>query len=167
MGAQEHSPVHYPADDGGGQGPLCSLDSNHSHFILVEPGPPGKGDAQMELWLRLEKHISEQRTGYGGEPPRGPLGSTAAGGGRAIQAQGTPHARASDPGPAEGELLARAVGALCVCGGGGHCSSVPSRPPWPQALAVGAGIWEENEVCKVRRHVATRGQRCPAGCPSK
>ncbi|XP_023393131.1 transient receptor potential cation channel subfamily M member 5 [Pteropus vampyrus] len=64
--AQEHSPVHYPTDDGAGQGPLCSLDNNHSHFILVEPGPPRKGDGQMELWLRLEKHISEQRTGYGG-----------------------------------------------------------------------------------------------------
>ncbi|XP_024902048.1 transient receptor potential cation channel subfamily M member 5 [Pteropus alecto] len=66
LGAQEHSPVHYPTDDGAGQGPLCSLDNNHSHFILVEPGPPRKGDGQMELWLRLEKHISEQRTGYGG-----------------------------------------------------------------------------------------------------
>ncbi|XP_019522858.1 PREDICTED: transient receptor potential cation channel subfamily M member 5 [Hipposideros armiger] len=64
--AQEHSPVHYPTDNGGGQGPLCSLDNNHSHFILVEPGPPRKGDGQTELWLRLEKHISEQRTSYGG-----------------------------------------------------------------------------------------------------
>nr|KAF6468446.1 transient receptor potential cation channel subfamily M member 5 [Rousettus aegyptiacus] len=64
--AREHSPVHYPADDGRGRGGRCSLDNNHSHFILVEPGPPGKGDGQVELWLRLEKHISEQRTGYGG-----------------------------------------------------------------------------------------------------
>lgn len=64
--AQEHSPVHYPTDNGGGQGPLCSLDNNHSHFILVEPGPPRNGDGQTELWLRLEKHISEQRTSYGG-----------------------------------------------------------------------------------------------------
>ncbi|XP_021568092.1 transient receptor potential cation channel subfamily M member 5, partial [Carlito syrichta] len=63
--AQEDSPVHYPADDGGGQRPLCSLDSNLSHLILVEPGPPGEGDRLMELRLRLEKHISEQRTGYG------------------------------------------------------------------------------------------------------
>uniref|UniRef100_A0A2I3TBJ6 Transient receptor potential cation channel subfamily M member 5 n=1 Tax=Pan troglodytes TaxID=9598 RepID=A0A2I3TBJ6_PANTR len=59
-------PVHYPEDDGGSQGPLCSLDSNLSHFILVEPGPPGKGDGLTELRLRLEKHISEQRAGYGG-----------------------------------------------------------------------------------------------------
>uniref|UniRef100_G1QQT5 Transient receptor potential cation channel subfamily M member 5 n=1 Tax=Nomascus leucogenys TaxID=61853 RepID=G1QQT5_NOMLE len=64
--AQEGFPVHYPEDDGGSQGPLCSLDSNLSHFILVEPGPPGKGDGLTELRLRLEKHISEQRTGYGG-----------------------------------------------------------------------------------------------------
>ncbi|XP_034869654.1 transient receptor potential cation channel subfamily M member 5 [Mirounga leonina] len=64
--AQEHSPVHYPTDDGSSQGPLYSLDSNQAHFILVEPGPPGKGDGLTELRLRLEKHISEQRTGYGG-----------------------------------------------------------------------------------------------------
>ncbi|XP_044605582.2 transient receptor potential cation channel subfamily M member 5 isoform X3 [Equus asinus] len=64
--AQEDSPVHYPMDDGGSQGPLCSLDNNHSHFILVEPGPSGKEDEPTELRLRLEKHISEQRTGYGG-----------------------------------------------------------------------------------------------------
>ncbi|KAK2099880.1 hypothetical protein P7K49_021228 [Saguinus oedipus] len=62
----EDIPVHYPEDDGI-QGPLCSLDSNLSHFILVEPAPPGKGDGLTELRLRLEKHISEQRTGYGGE----------------------------------------------------------------------------------------------------
>lgn len=74
-GAQEDSPVHYPMDDGGSQGPLCSLDNNHSHFILVEPGPSGKEDEPTELRLRLEKHISEQRTGYGGEdclPPGRP-----------------------------------------------------------------------------------------------
>lgn len=67
VGAQEHSPVHYPTDEGSGQGPLCLLDNNQAHFILVEPGPPGKGDGLTELRLRLEKHISEQRTGYGGE----------------------------------------------------------------------------------------------------
>ncbi|XP_036284704.1 transient receptor potential cation channel subfamily M member 5 [Pipistrellus kuhlii] len=64
--APEHSPVHYPADEGGGQGPLCALDNSLSHFVLVEPDAPGSGDGAMELWLRLEKHISEQRTGYGG-----------------------------------------------------------------------------------------------------
>uniref|UniRef100_A0A2K6EV09 Transient receptor potential cation channel subfamily M member 5 n=1 Tax=Propithecus coquereli TaxID=379532 RepID=A0A2K6EV09_PROCO len=65
--AQEDIPAHYPAEDGGSsQGPLCPLDSNLSHFILVEPGPPGKEDGLTGLRLRLEKHISEQRTGYGG-----------------------------------------------------------------------------------------------------
>ncbi|XP_058160944.1 transient receptor potential cation channel subfamily M member 5 isoform X1 [Dasypus novemcinctus] len=63
-GAQD-SPVRYPTDDGG-QGALCPLDNSHSHFILVEPGPPGEADGPTELRLRLEKHISEQRTGYGG-----------------------------------------------------------------------------------------------------
>ncbi|XP_047375578.1 transient receptor potential cation channel subfamily M member 5 [Sciurus carolinensis] len=64
--AQEDSPIHYPADEGGSQGPLCALDSNLSHFILVESDTPGKGDGLAELQLRLEKHISLQRTGYGG-----------------------------------------------------------------------------------------------------
>ena len=63
--------MHYPLDDGGGQGPFCPLDNNHSHFILVEPGSPGKGDGPTELRLRLEKYISEQRTGYGGESAPG------------------------------------------------------------------------------------------------
>ncbi|XP_047679587.1 transient receptor potential cation channel subfamily M member 5 isoform X2 [Prionailurus viverrinus] len=64
--AREDSPVHYPADEGSSRGPLCPLDNNHAYFVLVEPGPPGKGDGPTELRLRLEKHISEQRTGYGG-----------------------------------------------------------------------------------------------------
>ncbi|XP_078289957.1 transient receptor potential cation channel subfamily M member 5 isoform X1 [Panthera onca] len=62
----EDSPVHYPAAEGSSRGPLCSLDNNHAYFVLVEPGPPGKGDGPTELRLTLEKHISEQRTGYGG-----------------------------------------------------------------------------------------------------
>ncbi|XP_055470654.1 transient receptor potential cation channel subfamily M member 5 [Psammomys obesus] len=66
-GAQEDTPIHYPADEGGIQGPLCPLDSNLSHFILVEPGALGSGnDGLAELRLGLEKHISQQRTGYGG-----------------------------------------------------------------------------------------------------
>ncbi|XP_069923331.1 transient receptor potential cation channel subfamily M member 5 [Oryctolagus cuniculus] len=64
--APEDIPVHFPEDDGGDQGPLCPLDSNLSHFLLVEPGPPGQADELTALWLGLEKHISEQRTGYGG-----------------------------------------------------------------------------------------------------
>ncbi|VFV41768.1 transient receptor potential cation [Lynx pardinus] len=66
LGDAEDSPVHYPVDEGSSRGPLCSLDNNHAYFVLVEPGPPGKGDGPTELRLRLEKHISEQRTGYGG-----------------------------------------------------------------------------------------------------
>ncbi|KAM6160888.1 transient receptor potential cation channel subfamily M member 5 [Erethizon dorsatum] len=64
--AQEDTPIYYPVDDGGSQGPLCPLDNNLSHFILVDPGTPGKGDELAELRLRLEEHISQQRTGYGG-----------------------------------------------------------------------------------------------------
>nr|XP_048314407.1 transient receptor potential cation channel subfamily M member 5 [Myodes glareolus] len=65
-GAQEDTPIHYPADEGSIQGPLCPLDSNLSHFILVEPGGLGSEDGLAELRLSLEKHISQQRTGYGG-----------------------------------------------------------------------------------------------------
>ncbi|XP_076769992.1 transient receptor potential cation channel subfamily M member 5 isoform X2 [Arvicanthis niloticus] len=66
-GVQEDTPIHYPADEGSIQGPLCPLDSNLSHFILVEPGALGSGnDGLAELQLSLEKHISQQRTGYGG-----------------------------------------------------------------------------------------------------
>ncbi|XP_004713814.1 transient receptor potential cation channel subfamily M member 5 [Echinops telfairi] len=63
--AQEDVPVHYPEGDDS-QGPLCPLDNNHSYFILVGPSAPGATDGPAELRLRLEKHISEQRTGYGG-----------------------------------------------------------------------------------------------------
>ncbi|XP_026524164.1 transient receptor potential cation channel subfamily M member 5 [Notechis scutatus] len=45
------------------QGPLYSLDNHHSHFILVEESEP---DGITKLQLTLEKHISEQRTNYGG-----------------------------------------------------------------------------------------------------
>ncbi|XP_012589782.1 PREDICTED: transient receptor potential cation channel subfamily M member 5 [Condylura cristata] len=62
--AQEDRPVQYPAD-GSSQGPRHPLDSSHSHFILVEPGPRGTGDGATELRLRLEQHISEQRASYG------------------------------------------------------------------------------------------------------
>lgn len=63
---QEDTPIQYPGD-GIGQGPLCPLDINHSHLILVETGTPGKGDAALELRLQLEKYISKQRVPYGGE----------------------------------------------------------------------------------------------------
>jgi hypothetical protein len=110
--AQEDSTVHYPADDGGSQGPLCPLDCNLSHFILVEPGPPGREDGLAELRLSLEKHISQQRTSYGGEArshhpgnPPGDLGTwhwaagrEQGGWGRAFQARGPQHAWEPRPG---------------------------------------------------------------------
>ncbi|XP_021023260.1 transient receptor potential cation channel subfamily M member 5 [Mus caroli] len=64
---KEDTPIHYPTDEGNIQGPLCPLDSNLSHFILVESGALGSGNNGLtELQLSLEKHISQQRTGYGG-----------------------------------------------------------------------------------------------------
>ncbi|NXX16605.1 TRPM5 protein, partial [Podargus strigoides] len=57
--------VHYQSDDNI-QGPLYSLDHNHSHFILVDHVTPDEPDGTTKLRLTLEKHISEQRTGYGG-----------------------------------------------------------------------------------------------------
>uniref|UniRef100_A0A8C0EAH2 Transient receptor potential cation channel subfamily M member 5 n=1 Tax=Bubo bubo TaxID=30461 RepID=A0A8C0EAH2_BUBBB len=49
------------------QGPPYSLDHNHSHFILVDHIAPDEPDGTTKLRLTLEKHISEQRTGYGGK----------------------------------------------------------------------------------------------------
>ncbi|XP_008837419.1 transient receptor potential cation channel subfamily M member 5 [Nannospalax galili] len=66
VGIQEDTLVRYPEDNSSIPGPLCPLDSNLSHFILVEPGALESGDELAELRLRLEKHISQQRTGYGG-----------------------------------------------------------------------------------------------------
>ncbi|KFP75112.1 Transient receptor potential cation channel subfamily M member 5, partial [Acanthisitta chloris] len=59
------SPVHYQSDDSS-QGPPYSLDHNHSHFILVDDITTDEPDGATKLRLALEKHISEQRTGYGG-----------------------------------------------------------------------------------------------------
>ncbi|NXI51298.1 TRPM5 protein, partial [Chloroceryle aenea] len=57
--------VHYQSDDNI-QGPLYSLDHNHSHFILVDHITLDESDRTTKLRLTLEKHISEQRTGHGG-----------------------------------------------------------------------------------------------------
>uniref|UniRef100_G3PYG4 Transient receptor potential cation channel, subfamily M, member 5 n=1 Tax=Gasterosteus aculeatus aculeatus TaxID=481459 RepID=G3PYG4_GASAC len=46
-------------------GSVYSLDSNHSHFVLVEEDPDRPG-ATSEMRVKLLKHISLQRTGYGG-----------------------------------------------------------------------------------------------------
>ncbi|KAF2977155.1 hypothetical protein EK904_007940 [Melospiza melodia maxima] len=62
---KSESLVHYQSDDST-QGPLYSLDHNHSHFILVEHGTAEEPDGTAKLRLALERHISEQRTGHGG-----------------------------------------------------------------------------------------------------
>ncbi|XP_067849808.1 transient receptor potential cation channel subfamily M member 5 [Heptranchias perlo] len=59
---KKHSPATYQVEEST-QGPLQSLDNNHSHFILVDDETP---NGTTELWLKLLRHISEQRTGYGG-----------------------------------------------------------------------------------------------------
>ncbi|XP_078539582.1 transient receptor potential cation channel subfamily M member 5 [Lissotriton helveticus] len=46
--------------------PLPALDNNHTHFILVDHSNDDKSNETTRLRLTLEKHISEQRTGYGG-----------------------------------------------------------------------------------------------------
>nr|XP_033783909.1 transient receptor potential cation channel subfamily M member 5 isoform X2 [Geotrypetes seraphini] len=61
----KESPVYYKIDNNA-QGPLYSLDNNHSHFILVDQMNGDQADETTKLRLKLEKHISEQRTGYGG-----------------------------------------------------------------------------------------------------
>lgn len=47
-------------------GSVYSLDSHHSHFVLVEEDPNRPG-ATSEMRVKLLKHISLQRTGYGGK----------------------------------------------------------------------------------------------------
>lgn len=51
-------------------GSVYSLDSHHSHFVLVEEDPKRPG-ATSEMRVKLLKHISLQRTGYGGKSPLG------------------------------------------------------------------------------------------------
>ncbi|KAM3876709.1 transient receptor potential cation channel subfamily M member 5 [Diretmus argenteus] len=46
-------------------GAVYSLDCHHSHFVLVEEDP-NKPGATSEMRVKLLKHISLQRTGYGG-----------------------------------------------------------------------------------------------------
>ncbi|XP_056268534.1 transient receptor potential cation channel subfamily M member 5 isoform X2 [Pseudoliparis swirei] len=46
-------------------GSVYSLDSHHSHFVLVDEDPERPG-ATNEMRVKLLKHVSLQRTGYGG-----------------------------------------------------------------------------------------------------
>ncbi|XP_051779562.1 transient receptor potential cation channel subfamily M member 5 [Erpetoichthys calabaricus] len=62
--AKNDEPAYYHAEDLP-HGPTYSLDSNHSHFILVEEDEQHP-DGTTDLRIKLLKHISEQRTGYGG-----------------------------------------------------------------------------------------------------
>lgn len=50
-----------------GQGHLTCLDSNHSHFILVDDGTHGRYGVEIALRTKLEKFISEQTKERGGE----------------------------------------------------------------------------------------------------
>ncbi|KAK9401047.1 transient receptor potential cation channel subfamily M member 2 [Crotalus adamanteus] len=52
-------PAEYILDEEA-QGSLCCLDSNHSHFILVDDGTHGKYGVEIPLRTNLEKYISEQ-----------------------------------------------------------------------------------------------------------
>ncbi|XP_045632328.1 transient receptor potential cation channel subfamily M member 2 isoform X6 [Ursus americanus] len=49
-----------------GQGHLTCLDSNHSHFILVDDGTHGRYGVEIALRTKLEKFISEQTKERGG-----------------------------------------------------------------------------------------------------
>lgn len=49
-------------------GSVYSLDSHHSHFVLVDEDPERPG-ATNEMRVKLLKHVSLQRTGYGGKIP--------------------------------------------------------------------------------------------------
>ncbi|XP_073087352.1 transient receptor potential cation channel subfamily M member 2 isoform X5 [Manis javanica] len=58
-------PAEYMVDEDG-QGHLTCLDSNHSHFILVDNGTHGRYGVEIPLRSRLEKFISEQTKERGG-----------------------------------------------------------------------------------------------------
>ncbi|XP_006876843.1 PREDICTED: transient receptor potential cation channel subfamily M member 2 [Chrysochloris asiatica] len=58
-------PAEYVLDEEG-QGNLTCLDSNHSHFILVDDGTHGQYGVEIRLRTRLEKFISEQTKERGG-----------------------------------------------------------------------------------------------------
>ncbi|XP_017394128.1 transient receptor potential cation channel subfamily M member 2 isoform X2 [Cebus imitator] len=58
-------PAEYILDEEG-QGNLTCLDSNHSHFILVDDGTHGQYGVEIPLRTRLEKFISEQTKERGG-----------------------------------------------------------------------------------------------------
>ncbi|XP_076853992.1 transient receptor potential cation channel subfamily M member 5 isoform X2 [Brachyhypopomus gauderio] len=64
LSAKPHQAASYPTEDLP-HGTVYSLDSNHSHFILLEEGSQKPG-ATADMWVKLLKHISLQRTGYGG-----------------------------------------------------------------------------------------------------
>uniref|UniRef100_A0A8C3NF97 Transient receptor potential cation channel subfamily M member 2 n=1 Tax=Geospiza parvula TaxID=87175 RepID=A0A8C3NF97_GEOPR len=58
-------PAEYVLDEEN-QGSLSCLDSNHSHFILVDDGTHGRYGVEIPLRTRLEKFISEQTKVKGG-----------------------------------------------------------------------------------------------------
>lgn len=59
-------PAQYELDEES-QGNLTCLDSNHSHFILVDDGTHGQYGVEIPLRTKLEKFISEQTKEKGGE----------------------------------------------------------------------------------------------------
>lgn len=64
---QPDHPAAYPTEDLP-HGSVYSLDSNHSHFVMIEEDPQRSG-ATSDMRVKLLKHISLQRTGYGGTEP--------------------------------------------------------------------------------------------------
>ncbi|XP_055463196.1 transient receptor potential cation channel subfamily M member 2 isoform X2 [Psammomys obesus] len=65
-------PAEYMLDEEG-QGNLTCLDSNHSHFILVDDGTHGQYGVEIPLRTKLEKFISEQTKERGGVAIRIPI----------------------------------------------------------------------------------------------
>ncbi|KYO36053.1 transient receptor potential cation channel subfamily M member 2 isoform X1 [Alligator mississippiensis] len=65
-------PAEYMLDEES-QGSLSCLDSNHSHFILVDDGTHGRYGMEISLRTRLEKFISEQTKVKGGVAIRIPI----------------------------------------------------------------------------------------------
>ncbi|KAF4110874.1 transient receptor potential cation channel subfamily M member 5 isoform X1 [Onychostoma macrolepis] len=64
LAARPDHPATYPSEDLP-HGAVYTLDCNHSHFILVDEDPQRPGSTG-EMRVKMLKHISLQRTGYGG-----------------------------------------------------------------------------------------------------
>ena len=109
-------PAKYIMDEEG-QGHLTCLDSNHSHFILVDDGTHGRYGVEIPLRTKLEKFISQQTKERGGE--QGPLSRVLGGEGSGlVQGSGARLAVAKTSGGWGAGVASRTHLDICILGQG-------------------------------------------------